>query len=444
MRNSGQLRKRIFGENLRATTTITVTAILLLALSGFATSSAHAQTFTVIHNFTGPDGANPPAGLIMDRAGDLYGTTAYGGAFSCISGGCGTVFKLTHRGSGWVLTQLYAFRGNQDGSHPGARIVFGPDGALYGTTESGASGGGTVFKLQPPASVCPSISCPWTKTILYSFELEDQTTGFIPTGDLAFDAAGNIYGTNEYGGGSLYCNGPGCGLVYQLTESGGTWTQNVLHAFTGGSDGASPMSGVIFDQAGNLYGTAFSTGSLRPNAGTVFKLSPSGSSWTETTLYQFHDSGDGGYPGGGLIFDSAGNLYGTTVSGGSGGGGTVFELLPSADNWSFNLLYSLSGNPMDFGPYGKLVMDSAGNLYGTTVYGGAHNWGSVFKLTPSNGGWIYTDLYDFANYSDGAFPYDGLVVDANGNIYGTAEAADNGGQGCGVGLGCGTVWEITP
>ena len=429
---------RFFAAKFRAAIAVCAGMFLFTMI---APSAAQAQTFTVIHNFSGSDGANPAAGLIMDHAGNLYGTTAYGGPFSCISGGCGTVFKLTHTSSGWVLSQLYAFRGNQDGSYPDARVVFGPDGALYGTTMGGSYN--TVFKLQPPSSVCRSISCPWTKTILYTLDYSsDQTTGFVPLGDLAFDAAGDVYGTTQYGGTSSYCT-LGCGLVYQLTESGGVWTENILYTFQGLNDGASPQSGVIFDQAGNLYGTAFSDGTLRSNYGTVFELSPSGSGWTETTLYQFHDSSDGAGPAGGLIFDSAGNLYGTTESGGSGDGGTVFEMSPSGGGWYFNLLYSLSGTP-DSGPYGKLVMDSAGNLYGTTISGGAYHWGSVFKLTPSSGGWTYTDLYDFTNHSDGADPSDGLVVDADGNVYGTAEAADNSGQGCGVGLGCGVVFEITP
>jgi uncharacterized repeat protein (TIGR03803 family) len=438
MKRSEQTRSGISGMDFW----MIAAAAAIATLWVVAATSAQAQTFTVIHSFAGSDGANPMAGMTMDAAGNLYGTTAYGGSYACTSGGCGTVFKLTHSQSGWVLSVLYQFRGQEDGDGPLARVVFGPDGALYGTTAYGNYN--TVFKLQPPASICRSISCPWMKTILYTFDFEDQTTGFGPMGDLSFDGSGNIYGTNQYGGNTQYCNGPGCGLVYELTPSGGAWTENVLYAFQGLTDGAAPESGVILDDAGNLYGTAFETGTLRNNAGTVFELSPSSSGWTENTVYQFQGSSDGGYPAGGLIFDAAGNLYGSTTSGGSGDGGTVFELLPYGGGWNFNLLYSLTDHSDDTGPHGKLVRDSQGNLYGTTLAGGAHNWGSVFKLTPSDGGWTYTDLYDFTNHSDGAYPIDGLVIDASGNIYGTTEAADNSGQGCGVGLGCGVIFEITP
>jgi len=417
--------------------------ILLIALIAFATLPAHAQTFTLIHSFSGPDGANPAAGLTMDRAGNLYGTALYGGAHNCIGlQGCGAVFKLTHVQSSWVLSLLYSFSGGADGGGPAARVVFGPDGALYGTTAGG--GPNTVFRLQPPATICPSISCFWTKTTLFSFDIDDLGTGFNPLGDLAFDAAGNIYGTNQYGGNSQYCNGPGCGLVYELTQSGGVWTENVLYTFLGEGDGGYPESGVIFDQAGNLYGTAFLGHYQGSTGGVVFELSPSGSGWTQNVLYHFQDSGDGGYPVGGLIFDASGNLYGTTSYGGSGNGGTVFELSPLGGYWNFKLLYSLSGNG-ESGSNGKLVEDSAGNLYGTSFEGGTHGYGNVFKLTPSNGGWIYTDLHDFTLFDGGgAYPLDGLVLDAGGNIYGTAEAGGNSGEGCGTGLYCGVVFEITP
>ena len=417
----------------------TIIAFSVALLVGLLASAA-AQTFTIIHTFTGPEGANPAAGLTMDNAGNLYGTTEFGGGYSCVEGGCGSVFKLSNHGGSWVLSKLYAFQGSSDGAGPQAKVVFGRDGALYGTTSD--SGQGTAFRLQPPTSFCHSVSCPWTKTTLFTFNFYDEATGFVPTGDLTFDADGNIYGTTFYGGDTQYCN-LGCGLVYQLARSGGDWTENVLYNFTGTTDGATPRSGVDFDQSGNLIGTAFNDGN-RANAGTVFELTPSNGGWLESTVYGFHDSGDGGYPDGGLILDASGNVYGTTSSGGSGGGGTVFELVSSGGDWNFNLLYSLSGAPNYFGPFGKLVKDAAGNLYGTTLNGGPNHWGTVFKLTPSNGGWLFTDLHDFTNGYGGSYPEDGLVVDSNGNIYGTAQAGGIAGNGCGIGLACGLVWEITP
>ena len=220
--------------------------------------AAQGQTFTVIHKFTGSDGANPYAGLTIDRGGNLYGTTQYGGHLSSTCpGGCGTIFRMAQRGSGWLLSDLYEFTAGPEG-YPQARVVFGPDGTLYGTASGfggyGDNGPGAVFNLRPPATVCKSVSCPWTETVLFQFVYGG--TGFFPLGDLTFDAAGNIYGTTQYGGLTQYCSGGGCGVAYELTQSGGVWTESILHAFTSGADGAYPNSGVIFDQAGNLYGTA--------------------------------------------------------------------------------------------------------------------------------------------------------------------------------------------
>src|ERR1035437_1017268 len=211
-------------------------------------------------------------------------------------------------------------------------------------------------------------------------------------------------------------------------------------------DHKSPQSGVIFDSAGNLYGTTQGGGT--GGCGTVYELSPSSSGWTEKVLYNFQCgfSSDGQYPIGGLIFDAAGNLYGTTNFAGANNGGTVFELSPlGGGNWTFHLLYSLSYNgTFDFllyGPTGTLAMDSSGSLYGTTVMDGAFGGGSVFKLTPSHGGWTYTSLHDFGGGSDGGNPFGNVVLDASGNVYGTAGVG--GLSGC-EGLGCGVVWKITP
>ncbi|MFZ0311872.1 MAG: choice-of-anchor tandem repeat GloVer-containing protein [Candidatus Korobacteraceae bacterium] len=432
MKRSQQIMTRIGRLDLR----MAATAIAIAALLIVAATSAHAQTYTVIHRFNGPDGAKPNAGLTIDHAGNLYGTTSDGGntGGSCYGGtGCGTVFQLKHAGSGWVLYTLYKFTGNGDGLFPNARAVFGPDGTLY--TTANCCSGGTVINLRPPASACKSASCFWTGSVILQF---GYLNGTQPSGDLIFDAAGNIYGTTGFGGNDNLCGGLGCGTVYELTKAGGTWTQNILYNLTEAS--INPDSGVILDRAGNLYGTAPQGDT---DFGAVFELTPSSSGWIESFPYFFTaTSGNGTNPYAGLIFDEAGNLYGAASSGGPGSGGTVFELSPSDGGWNFNLLYGLPGNRDDPGPEGTLLMDSAGNLYGTTLKQGAHELGNVFKLTPSDGAWNYTSLYDFAGGTDGAYPTGVLVMDTRGNLYGTTSEGGNVTQDCQY--GCGVVFEIAP
>jgi uncharacterized repeat protein (TIGR03803 family) len=398
---------------------------VVLVLTAAITQPAQAQTYSVIHNFTGgQDGANPEAGLTLDKAGNLYGTAAGGGA-----GNGGTVFSLAHKGSGWFMNPLYSFQGGSDGDFPMARVIFGPDGNLYGTTFLGGvegcdngQGCGTVFNLRPQPTACKTALCPWTETVLYRFTQGDD--GGDPFGEVVFDKAGNIYGT-AYNGGVV-----GNGVVYELVPSNGGWTETVLYSFAGGSDGEGPQAPVIFDTEGNLYGTTIFGGS--GNNGTVFQLTPSASGWTEKVLYRFQNGSDGHKPLGRSVFDRLGNLYGTTENGGAGNGGTVVELTPLDGNWTYNLVYSFAGS----GGSDDLVMDAAGNLYGTTYSDGAYGWGSAFKLTPSNGGWTYTSLHDFTGGNDGGNPIGGLVFDANGNLYGTTYG---GGK-----YRAGLVFEITP
>ncbi len=386
---------------------------------------AQAATFNVIYTFTGQsDGATPYAGLTMDRLGNLYGTTSAGGA------GYGTVFQLKRSGSSWIQSTIYTFTGGNDGAGPRARVVLGPDGALYGTTLSGGGGGcgtqgcGTAFRL-----ACNTAICYWKETILHRFT--GGTDGGQPLGDLVFDRSGNIYGTTQQGGLAQSCAGLGCGIVFQLSHSNANWTENVLYQFAGGSDGSTPNGGVVFDHSGNLYGTTLKGGSS--NFGTVFQLTPSGSGWTQNVLYSFQDLLDGAYPDSGVMFDASGNLYGATILDGTGGGGTVFELTPSGSNWIFSVVYGLTGNA---GPFGNLSLDSAGNLYGTTYQDGAYTAGSGFKLTLSLGIWTYTTLYNFAGGNDGGLPVSNLVFDSSGNRYGTASYGGSDGDG--------VVFEITP
>ncbi len=263
-------------------------SILLFALAMVTMPSAHAQTYHILHSFTGAgDGGYPQAGVTIDRAGNLYGTTASGGPYQYN----GTVYELKPRDGNWTLDTLYDFGsgGRDDGAAPYAGVVFGPDGTLYGTTSGGGnSGDGTVFKLSPPARACQNVSCSWTETILHSFMGGgDGATPYY--GSLTFDPAGNIYGATSAGGANNLgpCHRGGCGTVFELTPSNGGWNETIIHAF-GGTDGDFPLSGVILDQAGNVYGTTSLGGqNLCDNTpcGTVYELSNSaGSGWAESFL----------------------------------------------------------------------------------------------------------------------------------------------------------------
>jgi uncharacterized repeat protein (TIGR03803 family) len=296
------------------------------------------------------------------------------------------------------------------------------------------------FSLKPQARAPTSVISPWAVSVLYAFT--GGSDGSSPgLGDLIFDQAGNIYGTTT--GGGAY----GWGTAYQLVKSSSGWTFQLLYAFTGGSDGGRPFFGLTFNQNGNLYGATYEGGAY--GYGTVFELTPSGSGWTENTLYSFQYGSDGGYPFGGVTFDPSGNLYGTTLDGGPNGGGTVFELTPSSGGkWAFSVLHSFAGNGTVEGPTGNLAIDSAGNLYGATMLEGVYGSGNVFKLTPLNGGWIYTDLFDFPSRNDGWGPYgNSLMVDAHGNLFGTTEHGGDYQAPCqdiNGATGCGVVYELTP
>ena len=430
----GQHRTWISRTSPRAATGLALAIAFVLTVG--ATQSAQAQTYQVIHNFTGGiDGQEPNYGITIDSAGVLYGTTFEGDT------GTGTAYKLGHKSTGWGLTPLYVFDVTSQGVIPYATLVMGPNGKLYGTTgfggigtcvSYGQTGCGTVFSLQIPITFCRSAYCPWTETPLYKFS--GHSDGSNPFGGaLVFDSAGNLYGTT-YAGGGGNCTG-GCGVVFKLTPSGGSWSESVLYTFTGGADGASPWAGVTLDSAGNLYGTTSAGGSS--SNGTVYELSPSGGGWTEKTLHSFQRLPDGGSPYAGLIFDRSGNLYGATQYGGSGGGGTVYELSPSGGSWTYTVLYDLvgSGGGHAKGPVANLVMDGAGNLYGAAAGDGAYRYGVVFKLTHSGGSWTYTSLHDFTGGSDGDLPRSNLVFDASGNLYGTAYGGT---------LGNGVVFQIVP
>lgn len=271
--------------------------------------------------------------------------------------------------------------------------------------------------------------------ILHSFSGPDGST---PTGALAVDALGNVYGTTALGGVGSGCGSSACGVVYELSPSGNGTSETILWTFANGADGGGPQGGVIFDTKGNLYGTTL-YGGTGDGCGTVFQLVPVvGGGWTKNILHSFNNvsSNDACFPYGGLTFDSAGNLYGTTASGGTYSTGAVFELSPSNGGWNYSVIYNFQGGGSGDGanPHGTLVFDDSGNLYGTTLNGGITDAGTVFEITPADGGWTETVISAFDGLH-GANPYSGVIVDNNGNLYGMTY----GGGADGVGV----VFELS-
>ena len=407
-------------ESISAVVKLMLAFAVALALGAVATPRAHAQTFSVVHNFTGgSDGANPLSGFTIDAAGNLYGTTNAGGA-----SGAGTVFKVTQGGS---VIVLHSFTGGMDGANPGASLLLdAAAGDLYGTTNAGgAFGSGTVFKVTQSGSVI----------VLYSFT--GGKDGASPEAGLAMDAAGFLYGTTTAGG----SNGNGTVFRLYLGQSPRFAPYRVLYSFGQGTDGKVPVAGVTLDAAGNLYGTTSAGGTY--GYGTVFQLklkvtpSNSDSGWTESILHNFQNANDGAVPYAGLIFDQSGDLYGAATEGGQGVnvGGTIFKLTPSQSGWTFTVLYSLPGSGIS-GTFRNIIMDASGSLYATTHCDGANNAGTVYKLTHSGGTWTYNSLYVFTGGSDGLYSFSNLVFDTNGNLYGTTN--QGGANGSGV------VFKITP
>ncbi len=384
----------------------TLMLALLSALLPMASYPAQAQTETVLYNFTGgSDGGTPQSRLTPDGNGNFYGTTYAGGL------GYGTVFELSPNGSGgWDETVLYSFTGGMDGAYPTfSTVIFDGEGNLYGTAaEGGANGYGVVFELS-------SAGDKWTESVLYSFGY--GTDGQTPFGSLVMDSMGNLYGTSAY-------------IVFELSPSGGGWTETTIY------ESGFSFAGLTMDANGNLYGTT-QLPTKSAYYSTVFELSPNGSGgWTSTVLHTFPH---GSVAEGTLVVDDGGHLYGTTTAvGKSKSHGLVYKLSPGVEEWTKKTLYSFKGGADGAGPYAGVVFDAAGNIYGTTSTGGASGHGTVFELVaPVGKGHAYTEkiLWSFDS-TDGDQPYGSLILDGAGNLYGTTPAGGSHGSG--------VVFEVTP
>ena len=445
----------------------------VLVILGLSLTAA-AQSDRLLYSFCDqnpvcPDGAFPMATVMRDSVGNLYGTTYHGGGTACNNGyGCGEVFELSPykatSGANVVYTQKVLYRFPQapgDGFSPEAGLVMDSAGNLYGTTAEGGLigangqcepyGCGTVFQL------VRGDDGNWTENILWRFcSVANCADGISPTASLVFDAAGNLYGTAASGGTGPKPCPVGCGVVFELMRAAnGVWLEKVLHSFAF-KEGAFPEGGVIFDAAGNLYGTTNSGGS--GEFGTVFELSPDGDQWTEQVLYNFNGV-IGRDPLTALAFDKNGNLLGTTFQGGNDteictyGCGIVFELTPNGNGqWSETTLYAFcpeGGIYCTDGafPASGLTLANDGSLYGTTGMGGSVGGGVIYKVTPSNGIYTESTVYSFpgdiSGTSEGYEPAAGVIFDPAGNLYGTTELGGSS-FNCNNGGGCGTVYMLTP
>jgi uncharacterized repeat protein (TIGR03803 family) len=415
----------------------------LLAISAVTrlvtATPAATQTEKVLHSFnytaTNKGPINPYAGLILDADGNLYGTTLNGGP-NDLQGG--TVFELSRMCGGWTEKTLHVFGNGKDGRNPYAGVISDKDGNLYGTTYSGGVyGQGTVFELSRTSDEG------WTEKILHNFGGSDDGTN--PVASLIFDAAGNLYGTATGGGNSKNCFSSGCGIVFELMPAEGWWTEKIIYNFGQyDQDGAGPNAGLVFDAHGNLYGTTeFCVGN--PLCGAVFEVSPTADGgWNEGVLH-FLGQGEGIAPRASLVIDGSGNLYGTTSFGGSitsgecgglDGCGNVFELSPSTNGWTYTVLINFDFTDGAFSLAG-LTRDEAGNLYGTTVSGGPFLYGNAFELSPTDsGGWTEKTLHNFGSGKDAGSPAGALIFDAHGDLYSTSVGGGD--------FNYGTVFEITP
>jgi hypothetical protein len=450
-------------------TRLLLSCMLVLALVSAASAEWKEK---VLYSFQGGnDGLTPAGGVVFDKAGNLYGVTNEGGS-TCPAPGCGTIFQLappTQKGGGWTETILYGFNGT-GGSIPVGGAIIDGNGNLYGTTAYGGSGTcllfgdnvgcGVVYELSPPTKKGGQ----WTYTVLYNFQ--GGKDGLFPWGDLVFDKRGSLYGATQFGGGkgttcNQYFDG-NCGTVFRLTppkKKSGKWTEKILHSFAGGADGATPNGGLVLDSKGAVYGTTYhggngKTGSCEGGSGeigcgTMFKLIPptkKGQAWMEKLPYLFKGTPDSEGPLAGVVLNGNGDLYGSTVGGGTYESGTIFGLTRPKNgggHWKETLIHVFSESGDDgCCPYASVLFDTAGNLYGTALAGRVPR-GVVFRLrAPKKGeSWTPTVLYNFSGAPDGNHPTAGLVFDGSGNLYSTTQW---GGTGTVCQGGCGTVFEVSP
>ena len=455
-------------------------SVILIIVSFASSASAEWKEKVLYSFQGSPDGSFPGGGVVFDKAGNLYGVTEEGGSGSCPPAQCGIVYQLSppaQKGGPWTETVLYVFKGQPygDGSSPAGTLLIDRSGNLYGATGYGGTGRckifggvvgcGTVYELSPPTKQGEG----WTETVLYSFKGDKD--GQLAGESLTFDAQGNIYGATAYGGGYGSCNEPyyqHCGSIYELSPpqtKGGKWTEKVLYGFKGVKsgqqvgDGANPNGALVLDSKGAIYGTTYFGGNNvkgeceggvgGTGCGIVFKLQPpakSGDPWMEKVVHQF-DGEDGANSSAGVVFDGNGNLYGTT-SGGPGPNGLAFELKKphgKAHSWTETTLHDFSGGNDGANPAGSPVFDGNGDLYGTaSVDGGAGAYGTIFRLKPpsvSGDPWRANVLYAFPGVPNGRIPTTSLILDKAGNLY--SSTTEGGTGACGY-FGCGTVFEVSP
>jgi hypothetical protein len=424
---------KLSGSNLFRSALLTIaTSALFLAIPVFATSEFVDYRFPN----TTLDGCEPVAGLVADSAGNLYGTAG------CGTIGKGVVFELVRPvppATAWTQQVLYNFSGGADGWDPFAPLAIDAAGNLYGTTDLGGHGSGVVFRLSPPATAGGA----WSESVIYTFEGGSTDGAGASINGVVFDAAGNLYGTTMAGGPVVANNQiceSGCGVVYELTPSateGAEWTETVIHFFNYGQ-GATPSGNLALDSQGNLYGVA-STGG-RHGGGVAYRiLKPTtpGGDWNYKVIYAFGATAtDSAYPTWGLTFHGPRILYGTAFQGGDSNNGTVFQLLPPTTGsgpWTENVLHSFANNSDGAQPRGGVIFDPDGSLYGTTSRGGGlgtnscvGGCGIVYELTPPRSGvvWSETVLHAFpASPGDGEVPTGGLLRAKNGVLLGVANGS---------------------
>ncbi len=404
-------------------------------------ASAGMAPETILHSFSGIDGAAPVSNMLSGKAGTIYGTTLFGGK------GAGCVFKLTPASSGYTETIVYDFNGGLDGASPWG-IVAGAKGVIYGITFVGGSSGnggngwGTVYDLTPGTSG-------YTERVLYRFK--GSPDGWEPIGPPVVAGDGSIFGVTSFGGAR------NAGTIFRLTPRGSGYKESIVYSFPGGSGGNLPQAGLTIDKRGNIYGTTMYGGGTQGycgsagGCGTVFELKAAASGYSEGVIHAFTGS-DGNLPFGTLtVNERTGAVFGTTFWGGAFTDGTVFKLSPHGSSYSESVLYSFNGKNDGFLPEGTLLLQRGGTLYGTAALGGGGcngiGCGTVFSLVPSGSHYAFHVLFDFKRPANGAEPQQtNLLMDAGGAIYGTTRSGGAGTDcsdgGPGGATGCGTVFRL--